>query len=72
VVIEGKTTKEKPRMTENIERQLEEMCLTGAKAKGAIAAVAAHTGLPRKELYKTWLELDRVRGKNKKIRIKTG
>jgi 16S rRNA (cytidine1402-2'-O)-methyltransferase len=72
LVIEGKTTKEKPQMTETIERQLHRMYLTGAKAKEAIAAVAADTGLPRKELYKTWLRLDRVRDRNKKITVKIG
>ncbi len=72
LVIQGKTTREKPQMTEAIEKQLHRMYLTGAKAKGAVAAVAAGTGLPRKELYKTWLKLDQVRDRNKKIRVKTG
>jgi 16S rRNA (cytidine1402-2'-O)-methyltransferase len=72
LVIQGKTTREKPRMTEAIEKQLHRMYLTGAKAKGAVAAVAAGTGLPRKELYKTWLKLDKVRDRNKKICVKTG
>jgi 16S rRNA (cytidine1402-2'-O)-methyltransferase len=72
LVIEGKKAKEKPQVTESVARQLQQMYLTGAKAKGAVAAVAAGTGLPRKELYKTWLKLDKVRDKNRKIRIKTG
>jgi 16S rRNA (cytidine1402-2'-O)-methyltransferase len=72
LVIEGKTAKEKPRVTESAARQLQRMYLTGAKAKGAVAAVAAGTGLPRKELYKTWLKMDKVRDRNRKIRVKTG
>jgi 16S rRNA (cytidine1402-2'-O)-methyltransferase len=71
LVIEGKTTKEKLSVTEAIERQLQQMQLTGVKAKEAVAAVAADTGLPRKELYRAWLRL----GKQdiiKKIRVKTG
>ncbi len=59
-------------MTENIERQLHRMYIAGAKAKGAVAAVAAGTGLPRKELYKTWLKLNRDQKRNKKISVKTG
>jgi 16S rRNA (cytidine1402-2'-O)-methyltransferase len=72
LVIAGKATKEKPQVTESVARQLQQMYLTGAKAKGAVAAVAAGTGLPRKELYKTWLELDKVRENKRKTRIKTG
>jgi 16S rRNA (cytidine1402-2'-O)-methyltransferase len=72
LVIEGKTTQEKPQMTESTEKQLRQMYLAGAKARGAVAAVAAGTGLPRKEVYKTWLKMDRARDGNKKNRVKTG
>jgi 16S rRNA C1402 (ribose-2'-O) methylase RsmI len=66
LVIEGKGTKEKPQLTDEVEKQLHQMYLTGASAKEAIAAVAGETGLKRKELYQTWLRLDKVweRGKN--------
>jgi 16S rRNA (cytidine1402-2'-O)-methyltransferase len=67
LVIEGKTTKEKPQITETTERQLEEMYLDGAKAKEAVAAVALDTGLPKKELYKIWLKFG---DKNKKSVLK--
>lgn len=60
LVIEGKGTKDKPRLTDDIERQLQRMYLSGATAKEAIAAVAGETGLTRKELYKAWLRLDKV------------
>jgi hypothetical protein len=59
-------------MTESTEKQLRQMYLAGAKARGAVAAVAAGTGLPRKEVYKTWLKMDRARDGNKKNRVKTG
>jgi 16S rRNA (cytidine1402-2'-O)-methyltransferase len=71
LVIEGKLMKEKPPVTEAIERQLQQMQLSGARAKEAVAAVAVETGLPRKELYQTWLNLAK-REKNKKACIKTG
>jgi 16S rRNA (cytidine1402-2'-O)-methyltransferase len=60
LVIEGKGTKDKPRLTDDIERQLQQMYLNGATAKEAIATVAGETGLTRKELYKVWLRLDKV------------
>ena len=63
LVIEGKGTKDKPRLTDSVERQLNQMYLTGATAREAIAAVAGETGLKRKELYQTWLKLDKVWGK---------
>ncbi len=60
LVIEGKGAKDKPRLTGDIERRLQQMYLSGATAKEAIAAVAGETGLTRKELYKAWLRLDKV------------
>jgi 16S rRNA (cytidine1402-2'-O)-methyltransferase len=71
LVIEGRTVKEKPAITEAIESQLQRMFLTGTKAKEAVAAVAVETGLPKKDLYRAWLRLG-DRYKNKKKRIKTG
>ena len=72
LVIEGRAAGGKPQMTEIIERQLRQIYIAGAKAKEAIAKVAIETGLPKKELYKTWLRLDRVWDRNKKTRVKTG
>jgi 16S rRNA (cytidine1402-2'-O)-methyltransferase len=60
LVIEGKGTKDKPQLTEAIERQLHQMYLAGATAKEAVAAVAGETGLSKKELYQAWLRLDKV------------
>jgi len=60
IVIEGKPAKSKPQMTEDIEQQLYELYLSGVKAKQAVTTLAAETGLPRKELYQTWLRLDKT------------
>ncbi len=57
LVIEGKVEKNKPRLTEDIEKQLHQMRLSGATAKEAIAQVAGETGLSKKELYQAWLKL---------------
>jgi len=56
LVIEGKKEK-KPLLTEDIERQLHQMHLSGVTAKEAIARVAGETGLSKKELYQAWLKL---------------
>jgi len=56
LVIEGRK-QDKPRLTEDIEKQLMGLRQSGAKAKEAIASVAAETGLPRRELYRAWLKL---------------
>jgi len=55
LVIEGKRVKEKPALTEDIERQLHHMRLSGVSAKEAIARVAGETGISKKELYRAWL-----------------
>jgi 16S rRNA (cytidine1402-2'-O)-methyltransferase len=60
LVIEGRGAKEKPQMTDDVEKQLHELYLAGATAKEAVAAVAGETGLKRKELYQTWIKLDKV------------
>jgi 16S rRNA (cytidine1402-2'-O)-methyltransferase len=72
LIIAGKTTGKRAAVAEGIVRQLERMYRAGAKAKESVAAVAAGTGIPRKELYKTWLKMDRSQEKNKKISVKTG
>jgi 16S rRNA (cytidine1402-2'-O)-methyltransferase len=60
LVIEGQVKQEKPQLTEDIERQLQQMYMAGATAKEAVAAMAGETGLKKKELYQTWLRLDKV------------
>jgi 16S rRNA (cytidine1402-2'-O)-methyltransferase len=60
LVIEGKTDNGKPVITEDVVKQLHELYLSGAGAKEAVGVVSGQTGLPRKDLYKSWLELDAV------------
>jgi len=57
LVIEGKSEKDKPQLTEDIERKLHHMRLSGVTAKEAITEVAGDTGLSKKELYRAWLRL---------------
>jgi 16S rRNA C1402 (ribose-2'-O) methylase RsmI len=59
LVIEGQKEKEKPLLTEDVEQELRNLRLSGIKAKEAVARVAGETGLPRKELYRTWLMLSK-------------
>lgn len=65
LVIAGRGTKEKPPLTGDVVRLLHQMYLAGATAKEAVATVAGETGLPRKELYQTWLRLDKVWDRDK-------
>ncbi|MFC2016391.1 16S rRNA (cytidine(1402)-2'-O)-methyltransferase [Chloroflexota bacterium] len=58
LIIEGNGEKKEPQLTEDIERQLHHMRLSGVMAKEAIARVAGETGLSKKELYRAWLKLD--------------
>ena len=57
LVIEGNREPEKPQLTDEIKKQLNEMKGSGVGAKEAVARMAAETGLSRKELYQAWLEL---------------
>jgi 16S rRNA (cytidine1402-2'-O)-methyltransferase len=57
LVIEGKVGNDKPSLTEDIEKQLHCMRLSGGTARDAIAKVAGETGLSKKELYRAWLRL---------------
>ncbi len=57
LVIEGRGEKDKPQLTEDIERRLRHMRLSGVTAKEAITRVAGATGLSKKELYRAWLRL---------------
>ncbi len=57
LVIEGKGEKDKPLLTEDIEKQLHHMRRSGVMAKEAIARLAGETGLSKKELYQAWLRL---------------
>jgi 16S rRNA (cytidine1402-2'-O)-methyltransferase len=60
LVIEGGGTPERPQLTEDIEKQLQQMYLAGASAREAVTAMAGETGLKKKELYQTWLRMDKI------------
>jgi 16S rRNA (cytidine1402-2'-O)-methyltransferase len=57
LVIEGRSAKDKPEMTDDIEAQLRELYNKGVPAKEAVTAVAGETGIKRKELYQKWLAI---------------
>jgi 16S rRNA (cytidine1402-2'-O)-methyltransferase len=57
LVIEGKKEKEKPQLNGDIEQQLRQLRLSGATAREAISKVASETGLPKRQLYRAWLNL---------------
>ena len=57
LVIDGSRERNKPQLTEDVERQLHQMYLSGVTAKDAIARTAGETGLSKKELYRAWLKL---------------
>ena len=59
LIIEGKREKDKPQLTEDIERQLHHMYQAGITAKEAVANVSGETGLSRKELYQAWLRVNK-------------
>ncbi len=62
LVIEGKREMKKPRLTEDIKRQLRQMYLSGMTAKEAVTRTAGETGLSRKEMYRAWLKFRHGRG----------
>ncbi len=57
LVIEGAREPEKPRLTPDIEKQLQALRRSGTAAKEAVARVAGESGVSKKELYRAWLKL---------------
>jgi len=57
LVIEGKGRGTEKQLTEDVERQLRQLRLSGLTAKEAIARITGETRLSRKELYRAWLKL---------------
>jgi len=57
IVIAGKEERGKLMLTEDIQRQLRNLRLSGATAREAVARVAQETKLSRRELYRAWLKL---------------
>ena len=56
LVIEGKKEPEKPKLTPDIEKQLQALRRSGAAAKEAVGRVAGESRISKKELYRTWLK----------------
>ena len=63
LVIEGKREEKPCKSNAIIEKQLRDMYQSGVRAKEAIARVAGETGLSRRELYRTWLKLNKISDK---------
>jgi len=59
IVIEGSRKDAKPVLTAEIENEIVALQQQGVPAREAIARLSAITGLPRKRLYQSWLELKR-------------
>jgi 16S rRNA (cytidine1402-2'-O)-methyltransferase len=57
LVIAGREGEDEPQLTEDIERQLQSLRLSGVTAKEAVTRLAKETGLSRRELYRAWLRL---------------
>jgi len=57
IVVEGNKLEIKPALTAEVETEIKDFQKQGIPAKEAIARLSATTGLPRKELYRAWLEL---------------
>jgi len=60
LVVEGRREEESRKSDTDIERRLCVMHQSGVKAKEAIARMAGETSLSRRELYRTWLKLNKV------------
>lgn len=60
LVIEGKKEEKHRKSSEDIEKRLYDMYQSGVKAKEAIARLAEETGLSRRELYRSWLKMNKV------------
>lgn len=56
LVIEGRGEPEKPRLTVDVEAELDKMRRSGIAAREAVSRLAEETGLSRRELYRAWLK----------------
>jgi 16S rRNA (cytidine1402-2'-O)-methyltransferase len=56
LVISGKIKIDKPELTDDTERQLLNLRISGVKAKEAVTRLARETGLTKRELYRAWLK----------------
>jgi len=65
LVVEGKREEEHQISNKVIEQRLCDMYQSGAKTKEAITRVAGETGIPRRELYRTFLKINKASDKNR-------
>lgn len=65
LVVEGKREEEHQISNKVIEQRLCDMYQSGAKTKEAITRVAGETGIPRRELYRTFLKINKAPDKNR-------
>jgi 16S rRNA (cytidine1402-2'-O)-methyltransferase len=65
LVVEGKKEEEHRISNKDIEQRLCDMYQSGAKTKEAIVRVAGETGLSRRELYRTFLKINKVSDENR-------
>jgi len=65
LVIEGKREEERQISNEDIEQRLCDMYQSGARTKEAIVRVAGETGLSRRELYRTFLKINKAPDENR-------
>jgi len=65
LVVEGKKEEEHQISNKDIEQRLCDMYQSGAKTKEAIVRVAGETGLSRRELYRTFLKINKVSDENR-------
>jgi 16S rRNA (cytidine1402-2'-O)-methyltransferase len=57
LVIEGESKVDKPRLTEEVEKELRRLREEGFTAREATARLSRATGISKKELYRAWLRL---------------
>ncbi len=65
LIIEGKRAEENQLSNKDIEQRLFEMYQSGARTKEAIVRVASETGISRRELYRTFLKINKVPDENR-------
>lgn len=65
LVIEGKKAEEHQISNKDVEQRLCDMYQSGAKTKEAIVRVAGETGISRRELYRTFLKINKVSDENR-------
>ena len=59
LVVAGKKEEARPVISDDVTRRLEELRTAGMRAKEAVAAVSEATGVPRRDVYRVWLGLEK-------------